>query len=124
MDMLLINNGTSLLVKLQQLLFYYSKEINLSTVDYKNLMRDDINAFDLVILSGTSLHSPNESKHLQLIQYELVTTSNSPIIGICYGAQLIADAYGGHVDFIGESIKGMHSVIFTDNSLLRIWENH
>jgi len=65
---------------------------------FENLKNRDLSEFDLIILTGsvTSLHiKENVEKYLDEI--ELIKATEKPILGICFGHQLIAKAFGFNI---------------------------
>ncbi len=89
MKILLIDNQTKLLSELTALL---DGEITIKTSDTVSF--SDSENVDLVVLSGG--HSFPVLHNEQRLREEIliVKNSNVPIIGICYGCELIAHVYG------------------------------
>lgn len=57
--------------------------------------------FDLIVLSGTShLTAVFDTDKLQA-ELELIRTTQSPLLGVCFGTQLINLAFGGTLKEIG-----------------------
>lgn len=122
MKILLIDNGTTLLHKLEALI--PGNEIVHSFDDFDK----DATNFDLVILSGGSKYQlvGNEEKFEKEINF--IKNTNIPIIGICFGYELIVVAFGGILKELSEDKKGMYEVRVLDKDLgegiVRIYESH
>lgn len=80
-----------------------------STVISREDINDTVDAvgYDLLVLSGTSGSGAfpvmgNEDRLANV--FALVRSWNSPIIGICYGCQILARAYGGCMQLLDAPI--------------------
>ncbi len=122
MKILLIDNGTTLLNKLRELI--PGEEI---THTFDNFDTDTTD-FDLVILSGGSKYQlmGNEDKFQKEIDF--IKTTKIPIVGICFGYELIAIAFGATLKELSENKKGMYEVQVFDEVLgkgiVRVYESH
>lgn len=122
MRILLIDNGTTLLNKLKELI--PGNEIVHSYDDFDK----DTTNFDLVILSGGSKYQlvGNEGKFAKEIDF--IKNINKPVIGICFGYELIAVAFGATLKELSENKKGIYEVEILDESLgrgkIKVSENH
>lgn len=82
--------------------FLRNNKINY-TVIYPNEHLPDVNLYTHAILSGGPRHVYNEN------YYKLppdIVNSNIPVLGICYGMQLIAHTYGGYVNKMSKKEVG------------------
>ncbi len=125
MQILLIDNHTTLLKKLEQLIPEHC--IEHVCEDLKNI---DGNAFDLVILSGGSKFEIVGNENNLRDEMRIIRETMKPIIGICYGCEVIATAFGGTLEK-GPSHKGILDIdivypdeIFQSRRHLRVYENH
>lgn len=122
MKILLIDNGTTLLNKLRKLI--PGEEI-VHTFDNFDT---DTTDFNLVILSGGSRYQlvGNENKFSKEINF--IQNTNVPVIGICFGYELIAIAFGATLKELSENKKGMYEVQVLDEHLgkriVRVYESH
>jgi len=122
MKILLIDNGTTLLNKLKLLI--PGDEITHTYDDFDA----DTNNFDLAILSGGSKYQliGNEDKFEKEIDF--IKNTKIPIIGICFGYELIALAFGASLKELSEVKKGMYEVQVIDESLgagiIKVYESH
>ncbi len=112
MRILLVDNDT-----------HYKKKLNalLEEFDVERMAYDEIDvsvldngAFDLIVLSGTqSTHSVKDgAETVWKKERELVRSASVPVIGICFGAQLMAYEYGARLsNVIGlRKIKGLKRI--------------
>jgi GMP synthase-like glutamine amidotransferase len=110
MRTLVIDNETRLLTELEALLPGHE------TIRRWNEKYDDHDGFDLVILSGGSTFGVLEQKSLLSHEYDLVLHREKPIIGICLGAELIVDAYGGTITQLSETERGQCQIYVRESS--------
>ena len=122
MKILLIDNGTTLLNKLQQLI--PGNEITHTFDDFDK----DTTNFDLAILSGGSRYQlvGNENRFEKEIKF--ITLANIPIIGICFGYELIATAFGASLKELQSNRKGIYQIQVLDEKLgkgeIKVFESH
>jgi GMP synthase-like glutamine amidotransferase len=85
-----------------------------STIDYKEPdLQERVSEKDpdLVILTGSSaLLSKSETRELFQPEMTLVRESNFPILGICYGHQIIGSAFGAPMRDLGQMLRGYEKV--------------
>ena len=129
MKVLVIQNGGSVPKQLIALL-------PLSTVVTYPLSSelDDINPndFDVVLLSGSSQFPIFYSKTRIEPEIKLILRCQAPLLGICYGCELLAYAYGSQLEDVGEEnkFKGIFEITSTENSIfippqtLSVYEAH
>lgn len=125
MKILLIDNGSSFLDKLSELI--PGQEIICKWDNISDIKTED---FDLVILSGGhNFEIEGNEKRLEK-ELNLIRNTKKPLIGICYGCELIAKAFGGVLEKSLDKHKGIIDVSFTDESILKrggkvkVYENH
>lgn len=99
MKVALVNNGSHAPEKLLTIL----KGHEVTVYDTAHL-REMGNA-DLIVLSGSSTFPITENEWLLLPEIDLIKTTTAPVIGICYGCELIARAFGGSLVDHGEESK-------------------
>lgn len=124
MSVLLIDNGTTLLDKLKKLI--PGEEV----VKVWNEFEGDARGHELAILSGGSQIElvGNEEKFEK--EFQFIKNSRIPIIGICFGCELLAVAFGGTLKKLGNKHKGIKEISLTDTehfgskSLISVFENH
>lgn len=127
MKLLLIDNGTSYLEKIKFLL----KGHLLTVVSYSDIP-ESYHTFDLIVLSGGHKVLINkENEQLIYKEIELIRYSSTPIIGICYGSELINYVFGGSIKQI-QKVKGLkiihkhvkNSIFENIKDDLEVFENH
>lgn len=97
----LVNNGTKEPKKLLDLLRVHEVHI-FDSSEVPALKPAD---FDLIVLSGSSRFPIIGNEELLQPEIDLIKTTTTPIIGICYGCELIAHAFGGSLVDHGEESK-------------------
>lgn len=127
MKTLIINNGSKHISDLREL-FIDAHEI----IELSQIPAVDISSFDLIILSGSSTLSITNNYHsLWETEIELILTSSKPIIGICFGCELIAHTFGATLKRLHNKQKGIVTIlpskssdIFNQLGDLRVYEAH
>lgn len=122
MKILLIDNGTTLLNKLKELI--PGNEIVHSYDDFDK----DTTNFDLVILSGGSKYQLVGNKDKFTKELDFIKNTDKPVIGICFGYELIAVAFGATLKELSENKKGIYEVEILDGNLgegkIKVCESH
>ncbi|HSX18446.1 MAG TPA: gamma-glutamyl-gamma-aminobutyrate hydrolase family protein [Candidatus Saccharimonadales bacterium] len=126
MKILLINNNTIHLPKLSNSLAGHELE----AVEYMPGIKLDSSNKDLVILSGgggegreaTDRHSGGDLWYKDEIEF--ILQSQTPILGICMGFELICHAYGSPVEKLSNSVIGLRDVKLPSGSKLKQFESH
>lgn len=101
MKVALVNNGIKEPERLLSLLSQHEVQVIASS----KIREIDAKFFDLIVLSGSSRFPITENEWLLLPEIDLIKTTTTPIIGICYGCELIARAFGGSLIDHGEESK-------------------
>jgi len=128
MRVLLIDNGTTLLEKLRALIpgeEIVHQPMNISAMDTKD--------FNLIILSGSKdLTVMYDGAHFNE-EIELIQNTQTPLVGICFGCELIATAFGGTLKRLAERHSGIREIaIISDDEVLglkngeshKVYEGH
>ncbi|MFA5996136.1 MAG: hypothetical protein WC790_00175 [Candidatus Paceibacterota bacterium] len=125
MKVLLVDNGTTLLKKLEKLI------PGVETVEQaERFSAAEGNEYDLVILSGSSKEQlvGNESDFENEIAF--IRTNQKPLIGICFGCELIVSTFGGELRKLDAPHKGIREIEIMDPNLfvgkesLKVYESH
>lgn len=114
MRVLIVNNGVSYPAKLAAL-FAGAKIEVVTAADVST--RYPRAPHDCIVLTGSN------QKPIPYFQTEIrpllewIVVQTQPLIGVCYGAELIAEAYGGTLHHLGpeNKIKGFYTVATTPN---------
>ncbi|QDI91721.1 type 1 glutamine amidotransferase [Salicibibacter halophilus] len=98
------------------------KEAKICRIDQNEPLPDSLEAFDsLVILGGTM--SANEGNDYPFIEKTISTVqkfhaAKKPVLGICLGAQIIAQAFGAAVGKMGETEFGVTPLAKTEEGTM------
>lgn len=68
---------------------------NFKIIHYTKLTEDIVNKFDKIIISGTALKDNEYLNHLN--EFNWIKTTNTPILGICSGAQIITKTFNSEL---------------------------
>lgn len=90
MKILLVDNGSKLIRELAAAL-----PGELVTVPWSGVGSTDTTDFDLIVLSGGSGFSVSGNEEKLKDEIRLIRDDRKPLIGVCFGCELIADAFGG-----------------------------
>lgn len=101
MRVALINNGVAKPQRLLDLLRAHEVRV----FDSSEAAQIHSSEFDVIVLSGSSTFPITENEWLLLPEIDLIKTTTIPVIGICYGCELIARAFGGSLVDNGEESK-------------------
>lgn len=122
MKVLLVDNGSNFVNKLKELI--PGSEVTEKFNDFKS---SDSDGYDLTILSGGGKHNILFEENSFLEETKLVK-SGKPIIGICFGCELIAQAFGGVLIELPEEEKGVFEIEILDKNLgqgnIKVYESH
>lgn len=127
MRLLLIDNGTSYLDELKNLL--KGEEIEL--VAFDNIDFERAAKADAIILSGGHSFPVMGNEGRIERELDLIRNGNKPVLGICFGFELIARAFGSTLKEMRNKEKGLISIkARKDDGLLKgipnlqVFENH
>jgi GMP synthase-like glutamine amidotransferase len=109
MNILIVDNGTSVLKELKELL----EGNSLTVLDFKKLDKHRYENYDLIVLSGSSRYTILRNLNLYQDELNLIKTTNIPIIGICLGFELICYAYGGELIDLKKKQNGYDKLILS-----------
>lgn len=81
---------------------------------------DDNDACDAIVLSGSSLNlsQPQRIAHMRRSIEALLRHPTTPVLGICFGMQLIASAYGGRIARLDRRVQETLSIDVRGGSVL------
>lgn len=83
----------------------YLKDYEVFVKTYLEINPEDKDNFDLFILSGGYGRSQvNQDAKVNIPEMNLVRETLSPVIGICYGSQLIAESFGSRIEELPEKV--------------------
>lgn len=127
MTTLLIDNTTKHLDELAHLLADYQ----IDTKPYYSLTENDLVRYDSFILSGGSSFPATSDFHDLTLEKQLISTTNKPVVGICFGFELIAHVFGSTLKRIETKRKGIIPLtklhddpIFSGLKDIQVYEAH
>ena len=127
MKTLLVDNGSIHIENLAKLVSFNNCDIE--EVSYREIP-DNLEGFKLVILSGSSDFNVNNHKDKFTKEIKLIN-SGIPVIGICFGFELIVKASGQNITRMTNKVKGefeveklSNNVIFKNIDCLKVYEAH
>ncbi len=124
MNILLIDNGSTLEKKLE-LLLPATKIVRKS----ESVLIGDAEESDVIILSGSATLAVKYDYEKFANEIQIIITIQKPIIGICFGCELISRAFGGEVRELARRDKGIKKIQILDKTLfdkseIEVYENH
>ena len=113
MNILLIDNGTTLLEKLRTLI-----PGDESIVCFDSFSIDQAHDADTIILSGSSIGPLVSNTDKFQKEIEFIQSTDKPIIGICFGYELIVHAFGGKLkEFERKEVGAVEIKVLKDEEL-------
>lgn len=127
MKTLVVDNGSKLIDELCRL-----APQPVEIIKWNNLRKANLSDVNLIILSGASnLFTVKEHEETLDGEIDLILNSGKPIIGICYGCELIARAFGAKLEKMDTEKRGVVKVkilkkdkIFYDLESFTAYEAH
>jgi len=99
LNILLVNNKSKTINKLIELLNIYG-QVNL--IEFDSLKKESTENYDLVVLSGSSqLYALYDTSKF-VDELNLIRNSNTPIIGICFGFEIICLSFNSEIKQLNE----------------------
>ncbi len=127
MKLLIINNGTSYLPQLKSLLANH----NCQVIKYTEIDTINTKDYDATILSGGHDFTVNGNEDRLSMEFDLVINSTKPILGICFGFEIIARAFGSTLVSLPSKEQGIIEIevvepneIFLNIPNFKVFENH
>src|SRR3989344_1042186 len=122
---LIVNNGSKEPADLLQAF------PNAEVVAWSNLGSVELSNYNLVVLSGSSGFPVQGNETKLAKELELIRLSPVPVVGICYGFELIVAAYGGTLKMLPDKENGIREEqiidrdeVFEGVSALKVYEGH
>lgn len=126
MKILLVDNGSTLIDKLKNII-----PGSETITKWNNFYVEEANNYDLVIFSGSSLFCLEENSNNFSKEISFIKDSKIPIIGICFGSELIIKAFGGTLRRLNEKEAGIVDIkvtkanlIFGNKKSFQVYANH
>lgn len=125
MSVLLVDNGTTLLQKLETLI--PGDEV---VHRWDDLAPSDVVNADLIVLSGSSLMQLRGNERTFQKEIDFISVRKTPLIGICFGCELVTEGFGGSLKRLPIPHKGIRTISVIDSGLfggkkeISVYENH
>lgn len=78
---------------------------------------------EAIILSGSRAHLQNKDVNSEYDdEVDLIIKANVPVLGICFGHQLIGKAFGANIGSLSEFLDGPQNIkVLEPNEILKSW---
>ncbi len=128
MKILLVNNHTN---NVDKLIRFLPGDVIVCDKDKFN-SGIDLGEYSLIVFSGGS-HIPTVMRHPDYYKEEVYMIQNTklPILGICFGSEVLAVAFGGSVKELNKKIKGDYLINIKDEAVknilgdsIKVFEGH
>ncbi|KKW05456.1 MAG: GMP synthase [glutamine-hydrolyzing] subunit A [candidate division CPR1 bacterium GW2011_GWC1_49_13] len=127
MKTLLIDNESKHNDELKEILTSNGLDLEIAS---HNQIPDDLTSIELITLSGSS-HSVHGNRQRFQTEFDLIQKFEKPLIGICFGFELIAYAFGIKLQKLDKKREGIETVkvtqkdnIFGDLEEFEVCEGH
>jgi len=126
MRILVIDNGSSYIDEL----LYLLEDNDLSVTSFSSDIRSAAKDKDVVILSGGHSFPIEGNESLFKKEMDFVVDPGVPVIGVCFGSELIARAFGAEIESLPRKEKGMVMIRMSENNIFPdieefpVFENH
>ena len=113
--LLIVDNGSEFITEISNAISNNNTEYTI--IPSQNVTKTDLSRFDSFVLSG---RRRNDQK-MNAINSEIINhalSENKPLLGICYGAEILALTLGGTIRKSSDIIEGVHSVNVIKQNLL------
>lgn len=123
MKILLINNYSDT-EKVKNLKIFLEKHGDVTLLNFNQITPLlKIDDYQLLVLSGSSLTPLMYNPDMFRNEIDLIKNSYIPIVGICYGFELLAYTYDNKLKLSKDKIQGI-KIINYNNQNYKVWENH
>lgn len=100
-------------------------------VPFSELYTLKIKPDDLIVLSGSGEYTASWNNDTFADEIEIIKSHKGPLIGVCFGMQLMAHAYGAHLHQLTEKRYGLAPITavnpgapFTNDEYPVVFEGH
>ena len=124
--LLVVDNGSAFITEVSSILSNNNTEH--TVIPFHQITQTDLNRFDSFILSGRRKNDQKmNASNSQIINH--VISEKKSLLGICYGAEILALTLGGTIRKLDGVVKGLHTVNITkQNSLseeeIQVYQSH
>ena len=113
--LLIVDNGSVFITEISNTISNNCTEY--TVIPFQKVIKMGLTRFDSFVLSGRRI---NDQK-MNAINSEIINhavSEKKPLLGICYGAEILALTLGGTIRKLDNTIKGLHSVNITKQNPL------
>ncbi len=124
--LLIVDNGSVFTTNISNILLKNQVEFNV--VNFEQITDLDLTKFDAFILSGRRKNEQRmNATNSEIIKH--VVSTKKPLLGICYGTEILALTLGGTIRRSENVVKGLHIVnVKKPNSLcdkdIEVYQSH
>lgn len=108
--------------------FLYEKTIHYKLIPFDNIKLEEIDKFDSFILSGRRQNNQKmNALNSKIINHAIA--EKKPLLGICYGAEILALTVGGTIRKMNSAQKGNSTVMVVNENplcsgILQVYQSH
>ncbi len=115
MNLLIVNNTSPFVVDIVNII--KDLDIEFECVLYSQVQYNKLSSYDSIILSGRKKYNKETNiQNNKIIEY--CDNHNVPLLGICYGAEMINLYFGGSLIKMNNAIYGLVKVTSKKNNVL------
>ena len=124
--LLIVDNGSVFISEISNAISKNRTEYTI--IPSQTITKPDLSRFDSFVLSGRRRNDQKMNAiNSQIINHAL--SEKKPLLGICYGAEILALTLGGTIRKLDGVVKGLHTVDITkQNSLsekeIQVYQSH
>ena len=113
--LLVVDNGSVFITQVSNALSKNNTEYTI--VPFQKISQTDLSKYDSFILSGRRRNDQKmNASNSEIIKHAV--SEKKSLLGICYGAEIIALTLGGTIRKLDTTVKGLHLVNITKKNLL------
>jgi len=124
--LLVVDNGSTTLHELEEAL--HKLKVDFIVIRYDKPI--SLEEYEGVILTGRS-YASDEINRANIKIIKKVSQQRTPLLGICYGAEILAAAHGGSLSRLREKAYGFNTIyvkktnpLTGSQSVLKVFESH
>jgi len=120
MELLIVNNTSPFVNDLSSMI--RDLRISFKCKLYSDIITEELSSYKAVILSGRrNYNKATNIKNNKIIEY--CNRSDTPLLGICYGAELINLFFGGSLIKLKDTIHGLVKITSLNNNIFLPYES-
>ncbi|MEW6044556.1 MAG: gamma-glutamyl-gamma-aminobutyrate hydrolase family protein [Thermoproteota archaeon] len=124
--LLVVDNGSVYTKNIDK--FLYEKTIHYKLIPFDSIKLEEIDKFDSFILSGRRQNNQKmNALNSKIINHAIA--EKKPLLGICYGAEILALTVGGTIRKMNSAQKGNSTVMVVNENplcsgILQVYQSH